>query len=139
MQQTQVSLDGLMGAHCPTTMYGGINSLKHHLARVVCKDVVACDGCPEEVTMEMHISLEGIKEQNAKRYRLRFETAGRGRSPMGPPSSCSSIFAPSPSITSPLSLPRTNLGSRPTLDNFNERKRKEADMVVRRFWYHDNL
>jgi hypothetical protein len=23
--------------YCPTTMYGGINRLKHHLARVLCK------------------------------------------------------------------------------------------------------
>jgi hypothetical protein len=25
------------------------------------------------------------------------------------------------------------------LDSFNEKKRKEADMAVRRFWYHNSL
>ena len=51
--------------YCPTTMYGGINRLKHYLTRVVCKDVVVCDGCLEEVTTKMHAALESIKEQNA--------------------------------------------------------------------------
>ena len=75
--------------YCPRTMYGGINRLKHHLARAVCKDVVVCDGCHEEVTAKMYAALESIKEQNAKISRLRFETTRIGRSPMGSPGSCS--------------------------------------------------
>ena len=30
-----------------TIMYGGINRLKHHHTRVVCKDVLVCDGFPK--------------------------------------------------------------------------------------------
>jgi hypothetical protein len=124
--------------YCPTTMFGGINRLKHHLARVVCKDVIVCDGFPAEFTTQMQFALETSKNSNAKRARMKFEIAGMGRSPMAPLGSCSSS-APSPSITSPFFLPCTTPGSQPTLESFNKKKRKEADMAVRRFWYHDNL
>jgi hypothetical protein len=125
--------------YCPTTMYGGINRLKHHLARVVCKNVIVCDGCPAEVTAEMEVALQVIKDQNTKRARTKFEVGGMGRSQMAPPVSCSSNAGASPSISSPFFLPRTTPGSQPTLDSYNEKRRKEADMAVRRFWYHDSL
>lgn len=48
-------------------MFGGINKPKHHLARVACKDVVVFVGCPLEVTIQMQVALEAIKEQNVKR------------------------------------------------------------------------
>ena len=51
----------------------------------------------------------------------------------------SSTAAANRSITSSLFFPRTTPGSQPTLESFNEKKRKEADMAVRRFWYHNNI
>ena len=71
--------------YCFTTMYGGINRLKHHLARVVCKDVVVCDRCPPEITTQMIASLHAIKEQNAKSARMKCEVSETGRSQMAPP------------------------------------------------------
>jgi hypothetical protein len=62
-----------------------------------------------------------------------------GRSQMAPPVSCSSNVGASPGISFPFFLPRTSPASQLTLDNYNEKKRKEADMAVRRFWYHDDL
>ena len=50
-----------------THMSGGINSLKYHLARIACKDVVLCDKCPDQVTVEMASALDSIREQSEKR------------------------------------------------------------------------
>jgi hypothetical protein len=81
-------------------MFGGIKRMKHHLARIPCKDVPVCDKCPIEVTTQMQVALDNIKESNARRARMKLEVAGMGRSPMPPPSSCSSSVVASPSITS---------------------------------------
>jgi hypothetical protein len=120
-------------------MYGGINKLKHHLARVVCKNAIVFYGCLAEVTVEMEVSLQVIKDRNTKRARTKFEVGGMGRSQMTPPISFSSNARPSPSISSPFSLPCTDPRSQPNLDGYNKNKRKEGDMEVRRFWYHDRL
>ena len=48
-------------------------------------------------------------------------------------------FAANISITSPFFLPRTTPRSQLTLESFNEKKRKEANMVVRKFWYRHSL
>jgi hypothetical protein len=93
--------------YCPTTMFGGINKLKHHQARVVCKDVVGFDGCPAKVTTQMQAGLEAIKEQNSKRVGMKFEIARMGRSQMEPLGGCSSNVVGSPSITSSFFLPHT--------------------------------
>jgi hypothetical protein len=90
----------------PTTMYGGINMMKHHLARVVCKNATICDGCLVEVRAEMQVSLQVIKDQNTKRARTKFEVRGIGRSQMAPPVSWSSNVGVSPSISSPFFLPQ---------------------------------
>ena len=63
-----------------THMSGGINRLKYHLARVACKDVVVCDKCPDEVTVEMVGASDAIREQTEKRARYKFETSMTGRS-----------------------------------------------------------
>ena len=63
----------------------GINRLKYHLARIACKDVVVCDKCPDEVTVEMASTLDAIREQSEKRERYKFETSMIGRDSMGPP------------------------------------------------------
>jgi hypothetical protein len=107
----------------PTTMYGAINKLKQHLARVVCKNVTICDGCPVKVTIEMQTSFQVIKGQITKRARTKFEVGGMGRSQMAPPVS----------FSSPFFLPRIALGSQPTLNSYNEKKRKEENMAVMRF------
>ena len=126
-------------------MFGGINRLKYHLARIVCKDVVVCDKCPDEVTTEMVAALDAIREQTEKRARYKFETSMIGRFSMGlpdaTPSTRGSTFAIAAkrSVTSSFFLPRTTPRSQPSLESFNEKKRKEADMVVRRFWYHNSL
>jgi len=130
---------------CSTHMSGGINRLKYHLARIACKDVVVCDKCPDEVTAEMASALDAIREQSEKRARYKFETSMIGRDSIGPPPnhstgvSSSSTIAPKRSIASSFFLPRTTPGSQPSLESFNEKKRKEADMAVRRFWYHNSL
>ena len=119
--------------------------LKYHLARIVKKDVVVCDKCPDEITVEMIAALDAVKEQNEKRARLKLETSRIGISQMAPPKlspsigNSSSTAAANRSITSSFFLPRTTPGSQPTLESFNEKKRKEADMAVRRFWYHNNI
>ena len=66
-------------------MSGGINRLKYYLARIVCKDVVVCDKCLDEVTVEMASALDAIREQSEKRVRYKFETSMIGRESMGPP------------------------------------------------------
>lgn len=88
----------------PAVMFGNINRLKQHLARIQCKDVIVCDGFPAEVTAHMQVALDNIKESNAEKARMRLEVAGMGRSAMAPPSSCSSNTAASSSITSRLSF-----------------------------------
>ena len=65
-------------------MFGGIDGLKYHLARILCKDVVVCDKCPDEVTTEMVVALDAIREQTEKRARHKFEASMIGRSSMGP-------------------------------------------------------
>ena len=128
-----------------TQMSGGINRLKYHLTRIVCKDVVVCDKCPDEVTAEMVAALDAIREQTEKRARHKFEASMIGRSSMGPPDATpstggsTSAIAAKRSVTSSFFLPRTTPRSQPSLESFNEKKRKEADMAVRRFWYHNYL
>ena len=106
---------------------------------------MVCDKCHDEVTVEMASALDAIREQSEKRARYKFETSMIGRDSMGPPPnhstgvSSSSTIAPKRRIASSFFLPRTTPGSRPSLESFNEKKRKEADMAVRRFWYHNNL
>eukprot|EP00253_Pinus_taeda_P014883 PITA_14883 len=107
--------------YCNATMHAGINRLKYHLARIHGNSVGCCPSCPDEVTTEMVAALESIKEASSKRARRKDEIVEIGR-----PSSQSETQFQSP-------------GSQPTLDNFNEKKRKEADMAVRRFWYHNTL
>lgn len=130
---------------CSTEMFRGINMLKYHLTRIVKKDVGVCDKCPNEVTAEMVVALDAIKEQNEKRARMKLETSGIARSQMAPlertPSTgnSSSTIAANRNITSSFFLPRTTPGSQPTLESFNEKKRKEVDMARRRFWYHNNI
>lgn len=130
---------------CSTEMSGDINRLKYHLARIVKKDLVVCDKCRDEVTAEMVAALDAIKEHNEKRARLKLETSRIARSQMAPskltPSTgnSSSIVAANKSITSSFFLPRTSPGSQRTLESFNEKKRREADIAVRRFWYHNNI
>jgi hypothetical protein len=60
-----------------------------------------------------------------------------GGSPVSPPNSFSSSVFASLSIASPFFLPHTTLGFQSTLDSLNEKKRKEVDLVVRRFLYHN--
>jgi hypothetical protein len=91
----------------------------------VCKNVVVYDGCPAEVTIEMQVALQVIKDQNTKTARTKFEVGGMGRSQMAPLVRCSSNVGAIPSLASPFFLPRIALGSQPTLDNYNEKKRKE--------------
>ena len=130
---------------CNTTMSGGVNRLKYHLARIVNKNVVVCDRWPSEVTIEMATALDAINEHNKKRARLKLETSKIARLEMAPPElspsvgNSSSTAAANRSITSSFFLPRTTPGSQPTLESFNEKKRKEADMAVRRFWYHNSI
>ena len=69
---------------CTAQMSGGINKLKYYLARIVCKDVVVCDKCLDEVTAEMVAALDAIREQTEKRERYKYETSMIGRSLMGP-------------------------------------------------------
>ena len=124
---------------CTAQKFGGINSLKYHLARIVCKDVVVCDKCLDEVTAEMVAALDAIKEQIEKRARYKYETSMIGRSSMVPldatPSTrgSTSAIAAKRSVTYSFFLPRTTLGSQPSLESFKEKKRKEADMAMR-FW-----
>ena len=98
---------------CSTHMSGGINRLKYHLARIVCKDVVVCDKCPDEVTAKMAYALDSIREQSEKRERYKFETSMIGRDSMGPPPnpstrvSSTSTIAPKRSIAFSFFLPRT--------------------------------
>jgi len=128
-------------------MHAGINRLKYHLARIPGNGVGCCQNCLDEVTTEMAAALEAIKEETSKRARRKDEIVGIGRSSSqsetqiespGIGNSSSSVVA-NRSITSSFFTPRTTPGSQPTLDSFNEKKRKEADMAVRRFWYHNSL
>jgi hypothetical protein len=103
------------------------------------QNVTVCDGCPEEVKIEMKAALHVIKDQNTKRVRTKFEVGGMGRSQMAPPVSYSSNARASPSISSSFFLPCTASRSQPTLDSYNEKRRKETDMAVMRLWYHGSL
>ena len=102
---------------CTAQMFGGINRLKYRLARIVCKDVVVCDKCPDEVTAEMVATLDAIIEQTENRERYMFETSMIGRSSMGPPDATpstrgsTSAIAAKRSVTSSFFLPHTTLGS----------------------------
>ena len=122
---------------CSTHMCGGINRLKYHLARVACKDVVVCNKRPNEVTIKMASALHAIREQSEKRARYKFETTMICRESMGPlnPSTggSTSTVAAKRSIASLFFHPRTTPGSQPSLESFNEERRKEANMAVRRF------
>ena len=129
-------------------MSGGINRLKYRLARIACKDVMVCDKCLDEVTAEMASALNAIREQSEKRARYKSETSMIGRDSMGPPPnpstgvSSTSTIAPKRSIASSFFLPRTTPGSQPSFESFNEKKRKlrkEVDMAMKRFWYHNDL
>lgn len=70
---------------------------------------------------------------------MNLELIGMGRSHMVPttPISSSSNVVGNTSFTSPVFLSPTTLGSQPTLESFNENMRKEANMIVRKFWYRD--
>ena len=106
-----------------------------------------CQNCCDEVTTEMVAALEAIKEESFKRAKRKVEIVGIGRSSsqsetqfqsLGIGNSSSTAMA-NRSITSSFLSPRTTPGSQPILDSFNDKKRKEADMAVRRFWYHNSL
>ena len=106
---------------------------------------MVCDKCHDEVTVEMASALDAIREQTEMRERYKFETSMIGRSSMGPPDATlstggsTSAIAAKRSVTSSFFLPRTTPRSQPSLESFNEKKRKEADMAVRRFGYHNSL
>eukprot|EP00253_Pinus_taeda_P034061 PITA_34061 len=128
-------------------MYSGINKLKYHLARILGHGVGCRQSCPDEITIEMVVVLESIKEASSKRARRKDEMVGVGRSSSQSEAqfqtpctgNFSSTVMANKSITSSFFNPHTTPGSQPTLDNFNDKKRKEADMAVRRFWYHNSL
>jgi len=133
--------------YCNATMHASINRLKYHLAKIPGNGVGCCQSCPDEVTTKMVVALESIKEASSKRARRKDEIVGIGKSSSqsetqfpspGIGNSSSSVVA-NKSITSSFFRPCTTPGSQPTLDSFNEKKRKEADMVVRRFWYHKSF
>lgn len=133
--------------YCNATMYAGINKLKYHLAIIPGHGVGACQSCPDEVTTEMVAALEAIKEASSKRKRMKDEIVGIGRSSpqsetqFQSPSigNSSSTAMPNKSITSSFFNPHTTPRSQPTLNSFNDKKRKEADMAMRRFWYHNSV
>lgn len=103
-----------------------------------CKDAV-CDHCLEEVSTQMVVSLENIKATKAKKSRMSLKIAACRRiSEMPPLGSCSSNVA-SPTITSPFFTTHATLGAQPSLESFNEKKMKGADIAMRSFCYHDNL
>jgi hypothetical protein len=66
------------------------------------------------------------------------EIARVGRYEMPPSGSFSSNVA-SPIISFPSFCPHTSLRAQPSFESFNEKKRKEADHAVRRFWYNHSL
>lgn len=128
--------------YCNATMHAGINRLSYHLARIPGNGVGCCQNCPDEVNTEIATTLEAIKEESSKRAKRKDEIVGIGRSSshsetqiqsLGIGKSSSSVLA-NRSITSSFFKPHANPGSQPILDSFNEKKRKEADMVVRRFF-----
>jgi len=126
--------------YCNTNISGGINRLKYHLARIPCKGVGTCDNSPPEIQIQMKASLDAIKEAEAKRAKAKQAVSAMGRSEFqGTSSVAGHSTASSTSPLSPFFLPRTSPGSQPSLHSFDEKKKKEADMAVRRFWYHDSL
>ena len=66
--------------YCNATMHAGINRLKYHLARIPGKGVGCCQNCPDEVSTEMAVALEAIKEETSKRTRRKDDIVGIGRS-----------------------------------------------------------
>eukprot|EP00253_Pinus_taeda_P002401 PITA_02401 len=128
-------------------MLAGINRLKYRLARIPGNGVGCCEHCPDEVTIEMVAALEAIKQESSKRARRKVELIGIGISSSQSElqvqsasigNSSSSVVA-NKSITSSFFDPHTTPGSQPTLESFSVKKRKEADIAVRRFWYDNSL
>jgi hypothetical protein len=87
-----------------------------------------------EVTAEMEAALHVIKDQNTKRTRTNLKLEGWVDLIWHLQLVAHQMLEQVQVISSPFFLPRTAPRSQPALDSDNEKKRKEADMAIKRFW-----